>query len=313
MTKIKFTSLFLLILFINCSSSVGGSEIGNPPTPTTRTLTGTLTSSTNSLKYQNSETCLADTIIARNSSGQTVTATTSLTNNCIFTIDLTVQQGYEMEFRLNDQFVAYMNFSNASDQINSRVFLLSGGESGFDLGSISFANSKAIPSNQPAEFMDFDGDGIFDFFDTDDDGDGTSDELEIDCDFDGWIDDLDDQNNDSFDCDTDDTELFDAFVFDIFPRPNDIFIDPDELIVAAFNCLIDIDTVTLDTFVIQDSTGNSLACDYDFLDEFDDAVICDATDSMLVDETYSASIDGILCANGDDIEPLEWSWTTTPF
>lgn len=188
--------LFTLELATACgsSSSLGGSEAGNPPDLTTRSLVGELVDSSASVSaFLASSSCPADTVIAVDSTGTSTTATVA--EDCTFELVLTVDKAYALQFVLDDEFVASMIFQNGANLTQSSVFVITAGDTTVNLGLIQISSGQAIPSIEPATECDQDEDGIDDYDDEDDNNDGVSDDTETDCDDDGYLNSYDEDDS----------------------------------------------------------------------------------------------------------------------
>jgi len=295
--------ILLITLFAACgstTSSVGGTEAGNP---STRTMSGTLTSSSasvNQLSYATS--CPADTVIATNSLAETTSATVD--SNCGFSLSLAINTAYSISFFLNDAFVANMAFTNSAGALASNTIYIASGDTAITLGIISISGSSASPENEPAEQNDTDGDGINDFDDDDDDGDGLDDDEETDCDLDGYFDD-DDEDDDS--CD-DGEETSSPQVLQAEPQSGETNVETEEEIEIRTGCSLDTSTVTSTTFSVV-ATGDTVSCDYTFSSD-DENVKCEHDDDLLTETTYTVTIEGVKCANGETVATTSWTFIT---
>jgi len=309
-------NIFLLLItlaILNCSNTnLGGSEAGNPPS-TIRTVKGNVsstepntTNATNFLVNAVGDTCLADRMIAIDSSG--TESETTVNESCNFTINLTVNKAYELNFFLNDEFIAFMIFQNKANAIITPVMILSASEIDMDLGQLTCNNFQCTPENEPASQNDQDMDGIFDFDDDDDDDDGELDDAERDCDLDGFIDDFDEAFDENFDCSDDGGTIAD--VLDVYPWDGDAYIDLTQEVFVLFSCVIDSNTVNSSTFVISDQSSNLISCDYQIDIEGDGISCLHDGDPFVFDEIYTATIDGIQCDDATPIPLVSWSWST---
>lgn len=309
-----FVPLILCLGLSFCSSvNQGGSEAGNPPT-SIRTVKGnvsaTETTSSSLVKYHAHDvgnTCLADTLVAVDSSANEFETTVDAA--CNFSINLTINRAYELNFFLNEEFVAFMLFQNDSNAIITPVMILSASEDDMDLGVITFNNFECTPENEPASQNDQDLDGTFDFDDSDDDDDGTMDDDESDCDLDGFLDQFDDEFNENFDCDGEDDENI-PDILDIYPWNGDEYIDLLGEVLMLFSCIIDPDTINASTFVITDPDDNQISCDY-VANVFDNIIGCfHDSDPYIFDQTYTATVSGLECEDGTPVPDLSWTWFT---
>lgn len=319
----KLVVLMVLMALFQCggSSSLGGSEAGNPPTSTTtRLVVGTTdVSSTGSalIKYQTiGTTCGADQVIATNSSAETEIA--NISSDCSFELELEINKSYAFSFMLSNQFVASMIFNNGGSSLISNTFYLSSGNDSVNLGSILLGNSSSVqPETEPSSQCDADGDGVNDFEDSDDDDDGIDDDEELDCDFDGFLDDYDDDESECEDSsdsesgsdsesETDsNTGTTEARIYEVLPKNNSENVSLSDDVEFRTSCEVDESTVTATSFTVVDSEENSIECSFE-VDE--DQVECQHED-FTESETYTASVSGIKCNDGQTIPSLTWSWT----
>lgn len=196
MRKIIYILILLLVItagFVSCGGSLGGVEAGNPP-DATRQVTGQVASASQSLsnRFLTSSDCPVDGVVAVDTLAQTTSA--SFDGTCTFTLNLTVNKAYALNFYLDDSFVAAMIFNNGVNQPASSVTIISSGTSAIDLGLITLNGEEATPEYEPAEQNDQDEDGVSDYEDEDDDDDSIEDSGEDDCDSDGIPDDYDEDS-----------------------------------------------------------------------------------------------------------------------
>ena len=306
----KIISIILTLLTYACGSG-GGSEAGNAE----RSVIGSVTSNNPNLaKAMNfsqkaaADFCVADQIIATDSSAQTTNAV--LTDNCSFTLALATGQSYSLAILLEGEFIANVLFNNGPNTLNSNFMLVSSGNGDIDLGELSIINLTARPGQEPSRQTDFDDDGIFDFDDEDDNDDGEDDVDEEDCDFDGIFDDFDDIDEgceDEVDEEGGTPEILEIFPSDDAGIDNNNRIEVDEEISARFDCEIDEDSVDDASFVIE-SDDHTVTCEYE---TDDDEIVCEHDDDEFDEDTiYEASIDGIFCENSEEAETLTWRFRT---
>lgn len=187
----KWLVLFLVAFdVLSCggtSDSLGGTEAGNPPSATTRNLTGQIVSGSGSVtsSFATSGVCPADDIIATNSLTEQISS--SVDSDCNFTLALPVNTAYSIYFELNGSRVASMVFSNGAALPESYVFVLSDGDSNVDVGIVTINGVAAYPEVEPSTENDQDDDGVSDYDDNDDNDDGVNDDQEADCDEDGYL------------------------------------------------------------------------------------------------------------------------------
>lgn len=314
----KYFVVLLILFVVSCgsstSSSLGGSEIGNPSTPS-RALLGL---------FQDNN-CNIDKVIATDSLGQTTSG--NLAEDCSFSIDLEADKAYAISFVRDDIFVASMIFNQGISDLDSTVFFMSEDDEAVDLGEIVINGTDAFPENQPSAQNDQDNDGINDFDDDDDDNDGQLDDQEIDCDLDGYLDDVDedddcdeeDENNedneggeeDEDEDDEDDENSNDQeqnIILQVNPRNGAVGVSLDRELKVRTGCEIDIQTLNNDTFSIS-SSEETIACDFD-LNANNTRIDCDPIEDFLPLETYTVVIEGVECRNGDIIPTTSWQFTT---
>lgn len=313
----RFLKLFfsltipLSLSLTSCGGASGGSEFGNPTRAVTGAVATTSLSENTPLSFLISnamatETCPADAVIATDSQGEATTVTVEI--DCSFSLDLTVNKAYAVSFVLNDEFVATLYVRNSSTGLKSSVFVLSDGETDIDLGDVIISDGEADPENDPAEQCDVDDDDIDDYDDTDDDGDGVLDDDEGDCDLDGY-DDGYDEEDDTCDTGEGDGDAVVGTILDVYPENEAEYIWLDEFVEVAFDCEINQDSVTAETFRVE-SDADAIACEFNF-SESDSVVSCDHSDQgFLPATTYTATIDGVTCVDGTGVSVETWSWST---
>lgn len=266
--SISYYPLLLLLLagtFVSCgSSSLGGTEAGNPPTGT-RAIIGVVPSQSsqnlNLLQTQShlSIPCQADEVVAINTLDEETSA--FVKSDCSFSLSVEIDNVYQMEWRLLNDFVAALEVNNGASGLPNNFFLISAGEDAVDLGNLTFEGDIALPENEPADQNDADSDGTNDFDDTDDDDDGVPDDEEDDCDGDGIPNDYDLDNSAC----TNDTDL-------------------DGVKDASDNCPSTANASQAD----NDADGSGDACDTD-----------DDNDGILDDGDGSGVIGDANCIAGD--------------
>ena len=312
MKNFYFTIVFCCLLAA-CGSG-GGSEIGNPNDTVLRPLIGTVSVGGNASQNKSVSTksvlgdlCGADTIQATDVAGSTENA--ELSDDCSFELNLTPGKPYLLGFIRDEAFIASLIVRNSSTTLETSIVFIAAGADPVDLGEVLIVGNRAIPGIQPATQNDRDGDGVADFDDDDDDNDGTSDDDEEDCDLDGFLDDDDDDICEAGDEDEDEES---ASVLEVQPRNNQgiTFGSPvnlDEEIEVRFACEIDPDSVTDATFVVS-SSGDNITCEFEI---DNDEVNCKHEDDLFVaNTTYTATLDGVFCENGDPVASTTWSWKT---
>lgn len=307
MKNILFITLFLIysLTLTSCgSSTLGGTEAGNP---SMRNVNGQLSSNSNNTATLMAAThnCPADAVTAINSLAETFPATVN--SDCTFTLSLPVNKSYAINFILDEAFVASMIFTNSSTSITATTFVLSSGNTDIDLGIISLNGSQAHPEDQPAQQNDRDDDGVFDFDD---------DFSDRDCDLDGYYDLFDDSDDE---CDVEDDDINDdndnssesteqAEVFDVYPENEDEDIDPEDSIEVQLGCSVNETSVTAASFIVE-TDGNSIVCEHE-LSSSNQILECSPEENLQEETTYTVTLDGIECENGEIIPITSWSFTT---
>lgn len=316
-TRRFFSILGGVILLSGCmgGSGVGGSS-GGSSSEGTREVTGTLASSDAAALHLGGSPgeCAADTVIATDSLGKTIT--TAVDKECNFAIELKIGKSYVIGFSHGGSFVAVLVFDTGVGFASENI-TIGEGSGPIRLGSITMRGNVAIPEHNPFEEEDCDNDGKPDFDDPDDDNDGVPDNEETDCDLDGIPDDLDEDNAT---CKKDDQKIVPelARVLEVKPRNNPHpergsgRVDLDRDIKARINCLVDPKTVHEDTFRI-DHDDKELACVYEVKDDYDkkhSKIICGHEQDMHPDALYVATIEGVKCLDGRIVKTKAWGWLT---
>ncbi len=285
-----------------CAGQIdGGSEVGNPTRPVNGYLVAD--SSEEAPATLMTTLCSADTVIAKNSLNEELTATVA--EDCSFTLTLPADKAYAVNFYLADAFVAKLIVQNSLLTLESPVFVLSTADATMDLGAVTIVGKKAFPEFEPATQNDQNGNDVNDFDDVDDDGDGVNDDAEIDCDLDGFFDDLDDDDDICLEIDIGDE---DSGIVEASPNSGELFVETDDEVSWRANCDIDINSVNGTTFVVASAT-DVILCGY-ALSESNQEIECTHPDQdFLINTTYTATIAGILCTNGDVLTGISWSWT----
>ncbi len=292
-------AIFLLTL-TQCSNA-GGTEAGNPSAKIVIGQMSSQSSQLTTLKTAVTTTCPADTIIATDSSAQQIEAQAE--SDCSFELELEKNTAYQIDFFLNDSFVAPLIVNNGGNLLATRIVYLDDSDNSIDLGVINFANGDAIPEFEPSEQCDRDGDGIFDFDDTDDDNDDQDDDVEDDCDLDGYEDDNDD---DTSECSTQSSQVNVARITEVSPRNTESHVSIDEEIDAHMSCLINSATVNNTTFSVTSSSQN-ISCEFDISE---DEVSCSPQENYTPLTRYTVTIDGVFCSDGTRIPATQWTFTT---
>ena len=299
------------------SSSLGGTETGNPPTSETRTLIGSVaptTTPSTSVKSLASTLCAADLLVAVDSAAQTTQA--EVDDDCRFEMTLTVRKAYAMTFSLSGSFVATFVYNPGYTSVTSSMWVVGRGSDDLNLGLATFTDDEAISEVNFASINDQDEDGFFDFDDEDDNGDGTRDEEEPDCDLDGFWDSHDDddaaceEEDEEGGDEEEDTEGADGtgIVLAVVPRNNQLEVDLEKEIRVRTDCAINLESVTVDTFQVS-GPDQAVVCTWELSDD-GKTVDCEPQDALLPSTVYTALVSGVQCDNGSVVPDTTWSWTT---
>lgn len=310
---------FLGFVLLSCGSgpsadnlSAGGTQAGNPPLPTARTVTGNVAASGSGNDFP----CVADTAVAGDQEGKTTTAGISPAD-CSFEISLETGKAYSLSFTSDSEFVGAVSFQSGSGEFPTNFFLVSEGEGPIALGTVTFSGSTGTVQTEPAAQTDEDGDGNPDSADADDNNDGVPDLLQTDCDLDGIPDALD---ADISSCagggnaggGTDGGTT--AEVLEVFPHnlsgiiPLDTAVVLTASIMARTGCVLNPNSVTGDTFAITPAIGGRLACAYTFSE--DGKTVTCVHGGMEAATLYTAVIDGFVCEDGVLVQKSVWTWNT---
>lgn len=309
-------NMFLCTIGLALLAGCGGGTSGSDSQEGTRVVTGTVSGSSGSSNLVTraaSDDCVADTILATDTTGATTSA--SVADDCSFSLTLATGKSYVVSLLLGDEFVATLIFDSGIEGFSTSSLPLSDG-SLLDLGQITISGTVASAENEALDQCDNDGDGTSDLDDADDDEDGVEDEEEEDCDLDGFD---DDEDEDDPDCETENGEN-EAQVLEVKPRNDphtdrgDDRVDLDKEVKARLSCTVDRDTVTADTFrVISEDGLHEVACTHEFSGSgrSGNRIACDhESDDFLADTVYVATIDGVMCEDGRTVSPRSWEWLT---
>ncbi len=302
----------LIVLLCGCGAG-GGTEFGNPTDGTSRVVTGEVESVSTNIassttgKALKSTTCAADILVAANSKDEEISVV--IASDCTFSISLPVGKVYRLSLEKNDgTVVGVLQFQNHPNLFTDTSMAVSKASSIMALGRITLSGSTATPATQPASLTDQDGDGIPDITDPDDDNDGIPDTEEADCDLDGFIDDHDDDNS------TCTAQPATAHVLRVSPRHDFQFAlrsrraPINEPIRARVSCVIDSTSITAQSFRVT-ANNDVVTCVYN-VPTPGRHVECTHTAVMLSDTTYTATLSGVRCLNGETVETRSWSWKT---
>lgn len=275
----------------------------------TRTLTGTLSGSSETSKTLSSAGCEADTVIATATDGTTVNGDVDAA--CGFALSVSVGQSYVVSFVLEGSFVATLIVDSGVAGFTATEIRIGDGDATIELGSVTIEGTVATAAKDPAEDNDSDGDDIDDADDADDDGDDVPDEEE---------------------CEDNDTSASHARVLRVQPRKGVEHVGPFRTVRVLFSCRIDPESVTPVTFRVA-SDDHEVECQYrmgrwhrpwihslaakhrgqqDHLKRRRMHVVrCrHVADPFQLDTRYTARIDGVRCRDGRAVAPAEWSWDT---
>lgn len=283
-----------------------------PDQSDTRVVSGRVpSSSAASLLALGTGDCVADTVIATDTAGEITT--TAVNDDCSFSITLQVGKSYSLSFAKGDQLIADLLFESGVAGFATASFSCSPGENIIDLGVITISGSVARPDSNPLDHVDQDQDGIADLEDHDDDGDEVPDEEEMDCDLDGIWDDFDEENL------CEEPSSAHAHVLEVKPRndphpelgEDDVDLDKD--VKARISCEVDPQTVTSETFRVASEDGQDVvACTFEFsgTGSSGNRIECEHEQPFLPHTVYIATIEGVRCLDGREVEARSWSWLT---
>lgn len=303
------TLLFGIIAIIACGGS--GTTTSADNNISTRTMVGTISSSEgngslSALMRNAVEDCLADTVIATDTSGNATSE--EVDDSCAFSLNLEVGKAYSISFVLGDQFVANLIFDSGVTGASSSSMSISSGEVSIDLGSVTISGNTAQPTNNPLEYLDQDQDGTSDLEDTDDDNDGIEDSLESDCDLDGFLDDEDDDDECEDESDDEGSALR------VKPSNNEENVDLDKKVKVYLSCLVDEATLTSETFQVVSELDESIDCEFQVSDRIgiESSIIkCrHNAEKFEADTQYDVQMSGVRCEDGTEIAAISWSFVT---
>lgn len=309
---------YMYLIFLAGLMATAGCGGSGDTTGGARTITGSLALPETSLSQSRTLiTCLADTVLATDTEGTTVTETVS--EDCAFEVSLTIGKSYVISFALNGEFVATLVFDSGITGFASSSLSLADGENAIDLGVVTISGSTASSAKNPLEQNDRDDDGENDLEDEDDDNDDVDDELEEDCDLDGFLDDLDLDSE----CEEEDDDEMEnagdtAMVLEVKPRNDphpengDDRVDLDKEVRARISCEVDSSSVTAETFQVVAESGEAIACAYEFSGSGNSGnrIECNHEEDFLADTIYQATLDGVMCEDGRMVEARTWQWLT---
>lgn len=309
-------SLFMPLLACNTTSTAGGTEAGNPPTMK-RALQGEVPSNTSSsvmaaLQLNLTTNCVADTVIATPQTGTETTA--EIASDCSFSILLDIETPYEISFERTGTLVGELSFLHNTDIFPTSFLVLDEGTVAIDIGLVTFNDLTASPESEPATQVDQDGDGIVDLNDPDDNGDSVVDVVATDSDFDGIFDPYETVPPVTPTPEEPEEEEL-AKVLEVLPRNEaglgnvNKVVSLDAVVKARVDCSIDPATVTASTFNVVDADGTSVSCNYE-LSSNDKVVSCRHQADFLTLTTYTATLSGVRCLEGNLVTETSWSWFT---
>ena len=310
-------SLFIPLLACKTTSTAGGTEAGNPPTMQ-RALQGEVPPDTSSsvmasLQLNLTTNCVADTVIATPQTGDEVTS--EIASDCSFSILLEVEKPYEISFERTGTLVGELSFLHNTDIFPTSFLILDEGTTAIDIGLVTFDDLTASPESEPATQVDQDGDGVADLDDPDDNGDSVTDVATTDSDYNGIFDPYE-TTPPVTPAPVDPEEEVLAAVLEVLPRNGaglgnlNKIVKLDAPIKARVDCAIDPQTVTAATFRVVDTGGNSVPCSYE-LSNNDKVVTCHhLEEDFLTLTTYTATLSGVRCMEGNLVTETSWSWFT---
>ncbi len=283
----------------------------NETSPTARQMTGQVVSGTPALaiKLATAESCPVTEVMALNASGEVESS--DIDENCSFSLDLENDQSYAVSFLADGVFAGTLIFQSGIDGFSDRVIKLDDSGTDIDLGQITLLDGVATPENNPLSFNDCDGDGVNDDEDFDDDDDGLKDYEEQDCDLDGFSDDddlRDDLNDDSQNCQEQDLSTGFRRVKP-YAGAEDVAIERDIRVSAS--CIVDQSSVSNDSFHVESADGTPLVGTFEFSDiGSENTIKFEHEENMAIDTSYTVTLDGILCENGDALPAISFSFAT---
>lgn len=300
------TYCVVLLLWLLAGCGAGGTETGNP-TGTISGQIGAASADTSTDKAASDFGCGADEVRATDAAN--ATTTTQVSDACAFQLTLVSDRGYMLSFWQRGTVRGVLRMNHNVSFADSPVLPFFAADRTVELGSIAIAAQRAVPAREPASQLDRDRDGLADFDDPDDDNDGIADEDERDCDLDGFHDDFD---PDIAACTAETTT---AQVRDVSPghdaarntEPHRVGLT--RTIRARFSCAIDTATLTDTTFTVR-ADNDSISCTLAIAGSNHQVACVHATDPFLADTTYTATINGVRCADGSAIQARSWSWHT---
>ncbi|OVE82537.1 hypothetical protein BVY03_00705 [bacterium K02(2017)] len=130
-----------------------------------------------------------------------------------------------------------------------------------------------------------------------------------------------DESNESDDDDEDNddeessTNTNTATVLQVIPANNNMLNDDnnnislDQDIEIRFSCSIDTTTVNMTTLNIRDANNDQVVCEFEY-ESNNTQLECEHDDDFNPNINYTATIDGITCANGTVISSVSWSFHT---
>lgn len=330
----RWVDMIVVCALLAGCGGVGGTESGNPDS--TRQLTGTVTApidSTSSAKAASvvasddaaasdvdaekafgTSACVADTVVATAADAAHTETSVSVNASCQFTLSLVLNQAYTVSLHKNGSFLATLQFTRSATAFEKTSFIMSSGLDAIDLGRVAVLDSLAAAEFEPAEFLDQDGDGTFDFADSDDDNDGTTDDKETDCDLDGVPDDHDGDVTCVLVVSST-TESDPATIIEVTPTHDEslafeeLHVEVDTVIAIRLSCAVDLTTVTDDTIQIV-SSGDSLNCSFMFPGDGTVIECHHSAQPMQADTTYTATFTTVKCSDGRQLPDLVWNWHT---
>ncbi|MBI4238514.1 MAG: hypothetical protein HY696_08895 [Deltaproteobacteria bacterium] len=253
--------------------------------------------------------CAADEVIATDTDGSTIS--TVVEDDCSFILKLRVGHSYVIGLSHDGTFIAALKFRGRVAGFRGSGLAIGRGNGRIALGGITVSGSTGSCENDPSEFIDQDDDGVADASDDDADGDGSDDAFERDCSLDGVEDDSDENACDGEAVAEDDVQ---AHVLRVRPWHGRKHVALRKRVRALISCRVNPLTVNAQTFRVESSDGDAIACHYRLLYPFFarlTRITCrHFADPFTPETVYTATLDGVECRDGRPVEVREWSWTT---
>lgn len=293
----------LLVGAVGCGAN-SATDSGSSDSAT-RVITGSVSGGSTSVSksVQVESGCVADVVMATDSSGNTKSA--SVKEDCAFELELEVNKTYALSLTSDGEFIAALLFRNEDGLPISQLTLEDG--SVISLGTILVIGGHAFPEHEPLVVSE-DGEDRTVASTEDEENQEETDELPV-------------EGNDDADTTSDgETEVGDIgetplsdgepHITQISPSNGDNNVATDKAIVAWASCIIDPSSVTARVFNVGDSEGDHVACAVT-LSKSQKEVTC-AHDRLQPKMSYVLNLEGLHCAKagGGSIRSLTWHFRT---